>query len=104
MAITVTHTKVSAIADDAGASAAGQVLPSDWNANHSLSGTVDVTNGGTGSSTASGARTNLLPSYTGNATKVLAVNSGATDVEWVTQSGGGGGATGFEQTFMMMGA
>lgn len=30
-----------------------------------------------------------LPSYTGNSGKVLAVNSGATGVEWVTQSGGG---------------
>lgn len=104
MAITVTHAKVSSIPDDSGASAAGQVLPSDWNANHSLSGTVDITNGGTGASSATNARINLLPSYTGNATKVLAVNSGATDVEWVAQSGGGGGATGFEQTFMMMGA
>lgn len=48
-----------------------------------------VTEGGTGASTAASARTNLLPSYTGNATKVLAVNSGETDVEWVTAGGGG---------------
>ena len=104
MAITVTHQKVSAIADDPGSSAAGEILPSDWNASHSLSGTIDVANGGTGASTAANARVNLLPSYTGNSTKVLAVNSGATDVEWVAQSGGGGGAVGFEQNFMLMGA
>lgn len=31
-----------------------------------------------------------LPSITGNASKVLAVNSGATGVEWIVNSGGGG--------------
>lgn len=56
-----------------------------------LSGTVAIANGGTGGTTASTARSNLLPSYTANATKVLAVNSSATDVEWITVSGGGGG-------------
>lgn len=30
-----------------------------------------------------------LPSVTGNASKILAVNSGATGVEWITNSGGG---------------
>lgn len=34
---TITHAKVSAIADDAAASAAGQVVPSDWNAAHVIS-------------------------------------------------------------------
>lgn len=34
-------------------------------------------------------RVTLLPSYTGNANKVLSVNSGATDVEWTTPAGGG---------------
>lgn len=104
MAVTVKHNKVSAIPDDPGAAAAGEVLPSDWNDSHAITGTLDVTNGGTGASTAAGARSSLLPSYTGNAAKVLAVNAGATDVEWVASGGGGGGATGFEQTFMMMGA
>jgi len=32
------------------------------------------------------------PSFTGNAGKVLAVNTGETDVEWVEQSGGGSAA------------
>jgi hypothetical protein len=36
--VTVTHTKVSAIADDATASAAGEILPSDWNDDHVISG------------------------------------------------------------------
>ena len=44
MAVTVTHPFVSAIADGADATV---VRPSNWNATHSLSGTVDVANGGT---------------------------------------------------------
>lgn len=40
MALTVKHAKVSAIADSAAASAAGQVLPSDWNASHTITGDV----------------------------------------------------------------
>jgi hypothetical protein len=52
-----------------------------------ISGTLNVTSGGTNATTAAGARVNILPSYTGNASKVLAVNSGATDVEWVTAGG-----------------
>jgi hypothetical protein len=45
--------------------------------------------GGTGASTASQARSNILPSYTGNAGKVLAVNTGATDVEFIAAGGVG---------------
>jgi hypothetical protein len=61
----------------------------------SISGITDlaVADGGTGSSTAAGARVNLLPSLTGNNGKVLAVNSGQTDVEWIAVSGGGGSVT-----------
>jgi hypothetical protein len=58
-----------------------------------LGGTLAVANGGTNATTASGARTNILPSYAGNAGKVLAVNAGATDVEYITVSGGGGSGT-----------
>lgn len=56
----------------------------------SISGITDlaVADGGTGASTASNARINLLPSYTGNGSKVLALNSGATDVEWTSASTG----------------
>lgn len=44
--ITVKHTKVSGIADDPAAVAAGEVVPSDWNADHTITGTIaaaDVT-------------------------------------------------------------
>jgi len=51
MAITVKHSKVSTIPDDADTSL---VRPSDWNADHSLTGTVPVDNGGTGASTLTG--------------------------------------------------
>lgn len=54
MAITVTHPFVSAISDDPAAVAAGQVVPSNWNATHSISGTLDVANGGTGVTTSTG--------------------------------------------------
>ena len=54
-----------------------------------VTGIVQITNGGTGTNSAAGARVNLLPSYTGNSNKVLAVNSGENDVEWVTGGGGG---------------
>ena len=40
MALTVTHAKVDSIADDPVAAAAGYVLPSDWNANHTVTGTL----------------------------------------------------------------
>ena len=57
----------------------------------SISGITDlaVADGGTGASNAAGARTNLLPSYSGNAGKILAVNGGATDTEWVSAGGSG---------------
>jgi hypothetical protein len=41
MTQTVTHTFVSGIADDPVAAAAGEVVPSNWNANHTVTGTVD---------------------------------------------------------------
>lgn len=68
----------------------------------SLTQALGITSGGTGASTASGARVALFPSLTGNGTKVLAVNAATTDVEWVSIPGGGsvtsvnasGGSTG----------
>lgn len=89
MTAVITHTKVSAISDDPASAAAGEVLPSDWNASHTITGTVDISQGGTNATTAANARSNLLPSYAGNGGKVLAVNTGATDVEWITSGGGG---------------
>jgi hypothetical protein len=49
---------------------------------------IAVLDGGTGASNASGARVNLLPAYSGNGSKVLALNAGATDVEWTTNGNG----------------
>ena len=51
MAITVKHNKVSTIPDTDDTSL---VRPSDWNADHTLVGTIDVANGGTGTSTLTG--------------------------------------------------
>jgi len=53
-----------------------------------LGGTLALASGGTGSTTAAGARAAILPSYATNANKALRVNAGATDVEWVTDAGG----------------
>ena len=51
MAITVKHSKVSTIPDGDDTIV---VRPSDWNADHTLVGTVPVANGGTGASTLTG--------------------------------------------------
>src|SRR5690606_24745117 len=56
----------------------------------SLTGdTVQISEGGTGAATATGARVALLPSLATNAGKVLAVNAGETDVEWLAVAGTG---------------
>lgn len=72
------------------------------NASNVASGTLAVTYGGTGASTASGARVNLLPSYTGNGGKILALNAGATDTEWVS-AGGVGSVTSVNATTAISG-
>jgi len=54
-----------------------------------LGGTLAIASGGTSATTAAGARTNILPSYVGNGGKVLAVNGGETDVNWIVTSGTG---------------
>ena len=56
-------------------------------------GTLSVGRGGTGATNAADARVNLLPDYSNNATKVLALNTNATDVEWITITNTGGGST-----------
>jgi hypothetical protein len=53
-----------------------------------VTGVVQITNGGSGASNVTNARINLLPSYTGNEGKILAVNSNATDLVWQTDAGG----------------
>jgi hypothetical protein len=55
---------------------------------NAITGTLQISNGGTGATSAAGARDNLLPDYTGNVGKVLTVNAGATDVEWTTNGAG----------------
>ena len=52
-----------------------------------VTGVLPIANGGTNASTAANARTNILPSYTSNAGKVLAVNSGGSDAEWIVSGG-----------------
>lgn len=59
------------------------------NASSISSGTLALARGGTGASTNSAARVNLLPSYTGNAGKILALNALGTDTEWVSAGGSG---------------
>lgn len=80
MPLTVKHTKVSAIPDDPAAVAAGEVVPSDWNADHPVTGTLDIANGGTGQTTAADARNALLPSQSGSAGALLTTNG--TNVGW----------------------
>ena len=59
------------------------------NASNVSSGTLVVAYGGTGGTTAASARVNLLPTYTANGGKVLALNAGATDTEWISVGGAG---------------
>lgn len=77
MAITVKHLKVSAIPDEADTSL---VRPSDWNADHVLTGTIPIINGGTGQTTANLAFNALAPSQTGNTGKYLTTDG--TDTSW----------------------
>jgi hypothetical protein len=77
MAITVKHTFVSAIPDSGDSSL---VEPSDWNADHVLTGTVPISNGGTGASTANAGFNALAPSQTGNSGKYLTTDG--VDTSW----------------------
>jgi hypothetical protein len=55
---------------------------------NTFSGTLAIANGGTNASTAASAIENLLPAYTGNGSKGLRLNSGATALEWIADGGG----------------
>lgn len=46
MAVTITHPFVSAIPDDPASVAAGEVVPSDWNAVHTITGLSAVAESG----------------------------------------------------------
>jgi hypothetical protein len=85
MALTIKHTKVSTIPDGADT---GLVRPSDWNADHSLTGVASIAQGGTGQTTANAAVNALLPAQTGQAGKVLGTDG--TNTSWVASGGGGG--------------
>jgi len=71
-----------------------------------LGGTLAIGSGGTNATTVPAARVNLLPSYSGNAGRALALNAGGTDVEWISITGAGtvtsvnasGGTTGLSFT------
>jgi len=79
MTITVKHTKVSAISDGVDTTV---VRPSDWNADHSLVGTVPIANGGTGQATANDAFNALAPSQTSASGKYLTTDG--TNASWAT--------------------
>lgn len=54
----------------------------------SLSSPVPINKGGTNASSVISARINLLPTYSGNENKVLALNSSGTDLEWKVAGSG----------------
>lgn len=88
MAIQVKHSKVSTIPD---ADDTSLVRPSDWNADHTLTGTIDIINGGTGASTAASAINNLLPTQSGQSGKYLGTDG--TNPLWLTVPSAGGGSS-----------
>ena len=61
-------------------------LTAETNNLSTVSGTLGVANGGTGQTTVATARVALLPTLTGNGSKLVAVNSGATDIEYIASS------------------
>jgi trimeric autotransporter adhesin len=102
MAITIKHAKTDTIADwtqgdldaqialgnfPAGTVLADIVLPSDWNNDHTISGTVPIANGGTGQTTATAAINALLPSQSSQSGKVLSTDG--TNTSWIAAGGVG---------------
>ena len=61
-------------------------LTAETNDLTNVSGTLAIANGGTGSSTAATARVALLPALATNGSKLVSVNSGATDIEYIATS------------------
>ena len=89
MAVTITHPFVSAISDDPAAVTAGQVVPSNWNATHSISGTLDVSNGGTGVTTSTGTGSVVLSTGPTFAPDVVISGSSSNSALRITQTGTG---------------
>ena len=92
MAATVKHSFFSAVLDGADTSV---VRPLDWNADHAITGTLDVTNGGTGLSagTSGGVlaftATGTIASSTALAASALVIGGGAGVAPSTTTTGTG---------------
>jgi hypothetical protein len=93
-----TVTSVDASGGSTGMSFTGG--PITTNGTLTLGGTLAIGSGGTGAGDVTNARINLLPDYTNNAGKVLAINGTTNNLEWVsiatvpvTVANGGTGAT-----------
>jgi len=84
MTITVTHSTPA----DGSFSASGATA---WNASHTLSGTIDIANGGTGQATSTAAINALLPTQATNSGKYLTTDG--TNTSWATAGGSPGGST-----------
>jgi hypothetical protein len=84
MTLTVNHSTPA----DGSFSATGATA---WNASHTLSGTIDVANGGTGQTTTTAAINALLPTQATNSGKYLTTDG--TNTSWATVGGGGGSGT-----------
>ena len=89
MTVSVLHQKVSAIADDPASVAAGEVVPSDWNAEHTISGVLDVANGGTGVTTSTGTGSVVLSTGPTFAPDVVMSGSSSNPILRITQTGAG---------------
>lgn len=84
----VENTALSTWAGSANITTLGSIATGTWSAT-----TIALNKGGTGSTTASGARIAILPSMTANALKILRVNAGETDFELAAAGGGSGTVT-----------
>ena len=80
MTLTVNHSTAA----DGSFSATGAAA---WNAAHTLSGTIDIANGGTGQTTSTAAINALLPTQATNSGKYLTTDG--TNTSWATVSGSG---------------
>ena len=79
MTLTVNHSTPA----DGSFSATGATA---WNAAHTLTGTIDIANGGTGQTTSTAAINALLPTQATNSGKYLTTDG--TNTSWATVSGG----------------